>query len=100
MISQTFVDFMDNYDTQAIILKPKYSPEMKGLSLNFLKGGLLNRLQFIGKKFVDTQIKKQTICALNKNTRFANNDIETQVNILNENMKLKFDKIKNKFNSV
>jgi len=22
MISQTFVDFMDNYDTQAVILKP------------------------------------------------------------------------------
>lgn len=68
--------------------------------MNFLKGGLLNKLVFAGKKYVDTQIKKQTICALNKNTRFANHDIETQVNILNENMKLKFEKIKNKFNSV
>jgi len=68
--------------------------------MSFLKGGLLNRLQFIGKKFVDTQIKKQTICALNNKTRFATHDIETQVNILNENIKLKFDKVKCKFNSV
>lgn len=89
MISQTFVDFMDNYEIQAVILEPKYVPESKGVSMNFLKGGMLNRMQFIGKKFVNTQIKKQTVCALNKNTRFANHDIETQVTILNENLKLK-----------
>jgi len=70
------------------------------VSKDFLKGGFLNRLQFLGKKFVDTQIKKQTVCALNKNTRFANHDIETQVTILNENLKLKFNKIKQKFNSI
>jgi len=99
--SIAFLDFVETIDFQFEIMNPSSKKEYNSAkNLGNIKFALLNKLKFVKKEFVNTEIKKQTICPLNKNFRFANTDVEQNTEIFNMNLRSKFDRVNLKYMNV